>query len=884
MSNKSIDATPHWRIEDVISDTIHVENRVARNIVRLLNEDQTVPFIARYRKEQTNDMDVQKLREVQAMYEELREVQSRIASVMNSIDKVGKLSKDVSNALKNAQSASVVEHLYAPYKPGSKRSLAKRARELGLEPLASEFINHGQVEKDRIHQLIKKDNEGLGSIDAILSGIEHIIADIISKDKHTMDHIKTKCHSPTVTLVVKEKPATKSGKEPMKRKTKRKVDDVKRTVDPNKFLNYFNFRESLLNVRPHQVMAINRGEDHNMLTVKVDIPDEITTWILKFCQEKWIRRDSNQLCHDVLHSAVDRAYKKLIEPLLSREFRAELTKKASKVSIDVFASNLKRLLLTPPVRGHTVLGVDPGFRHGCKMAVTSSLGQIFHADTFNIHGGQKQRDYETNRLKELVHRYRCELVAIGNGTACRETESYFADLIKNDVFQPVNLSYCIVSEAGASIYSVSDAAQKEMPDLDQNLRGAVSIARRLQDPLSELVKIDPKHIGVGMYQHDLPEKAVKTSLDHVVEDCVSFVGVDLNFTTQHLLGRVAGITGNMAKKILEWKEKNGAFSNRQQLNKIKGLGPKTFKQCAGFLKILPESSQGAFSTEDEPVDEPVVPGKKRKKTFVAGPSAKKPKLDNSTNKLDMTIIHPESYDVTYKILEQLHLKVNDIGKDSFRDHVRRSMSTMNLKNFAEDLQIGNPTLKLILDALEQPVGHDIREEFEKPLFKKGFTSMSALKLQSVLTGRVCNVTHFGAFVDIGVEHDGLIHSSEMRKGRELKLGDKVEVRVIRVEPERKRIGLRLEQADQKFEKSFVKIDTISMSDLQLQSVVTGRVVSVKTFGAFVDIGVNQDGLIHMSQMRQGLVLKPQDKVQVRVINVDQEHRKIGLRLEQVLKH
>ncbi|XP_072027539.1 S1 RNA-binding domain-containing protein 1-like [Amphiura filiformis] len=774
--------TMAWNLTDMVVQKICEEEPWAvANVLKLLDDGCSIPFISRYRKEMTNGMQAEKIRDVAAAGEELKTVEVKVAAVFKQVTKSGKMTGGLKGALRNARTIEEVEHLYAPYKTGSKTTLAERARKLGLEPAAKVALE--EPWKFNLNNFVKPSQKGLASYAEVEKGCQHIIADIISKDKDCLDKIRNliKLNGATITST-KVKPKKGTEEHP----------------DTAKFANYSAYRISLNSIRPHQVLAINRGENLKILSVKVVLPDNTVNNFKRWCELRWVKSSAPGAVQGLVKTSIEDAYNRLIFPLVVREIRSELTKNAERASIDVFGQNLQRLLLTPPIRGKTVMGVDPGFKHGCKLAVTSPIGNILYTGFMFL---QPNNAYaQRNMIAEVLHQHRCETIAIGNGTACRETETYFADLIKNGAFAPLDVMYCIVDESGASIWSVSPDAAKEMPDLDPNLRSAVSIARRLQDPLVELVKIEPKHIGVGMYQHDVSEKCLKDALDGVVEDCVSFVGVDLNVCSATILRRISGLDVGKAKKIIDHRDKNGQFVNREQLLQVKGIGPKTYEQCVGFVRIFTQSSTLASSshnadndTKDEASHETLTKtGRKRKAPSSKSKTTKKAKTEVKPNPLDMTCIHPESYHIAEQVLNKTGSEVTEIGHSSIRSKMQRLLQTTSVQELAAsligstDTQCGVPTMQLILDGLQQPMDHDIRAEYEKPLFKKSLVSIDDLRRGVTLTGRVKNVVHFGAFVDIGVGESGLLHTSRihqrlLRRGQPLGLGDKLEVKIINIE-------------------------------------------------------------------------------------------------------
>ncbi|XP_044069334.1 S1 RNA-binding domain-containing protein 1 [Siniperca chuatsi] len=784
----------NWDLIELLSTLTCVERWVCVNVITLLREENTVPFMVRYRKDMINHMDADAIRDVQLVYEELCSLAKKTQSVIQTLKKNGVLTTELEQNLRSCRSADELDHVYSPYKKGSKLTKARRAKALGLEVTASALMDSPHTLD--LRAWVKPGTEGLSSVEEVATGVEHILADMIAKDPETLTYVKTLCENSFVTiqssvskLALKEKEQENSvqgHKKPGAQQNKNK--------DIDKFHLYFDFTHNIQRIQPHQTLAINRGESLKILTVKVNIPDRVKNDFTRWCiNNRWRPRTfAREELYAIIRNAVEDSYKRLILPFLTRSYRTKLTSTAEKESIAMFVRNLRQRLLVCPVRGCVIMGVDPGFRHGCKLAVLSPTSQILHTDVVYLHKSGQQK--EADKLRHLMIRYSCTRVVIGNGTACRETESFFADLISRRFFHPLDVSYCITSEAGASIYSVSPEAVKEMPDLDPNLRSAVSIGRRVQDPLAELVKIDPKHIGIGTYQHDVSAGALKASLDGVVQECVSFVGVDINICSETLMRHVAGLNALRARNIAEWREQNGPFTNREQLKLVKGMGPKTYQQCTGFIRINPQTS-GAKST---PHSVPAVPEK---------PAAKKGKgktcvnIPTSFNPLDQTCIHPESYHVAQRFLSLVGGSADQIGSAGLRQRVESKVRTSSVEELARTVDTTPDTLKLIIDDLTQPPGFDIRQNFGKADFKQGIVSMSDLRVGAVLTGRVDNTTLFGAFVDIGVGRSGLIHKSNItldklpvsqrRRSLALGPGERVEVRVLNLDPQRGRIGLDL---------------------------------------------------------------------------------------------
>uniref|UniRef100_A0A670K2S7 S1 RNA-binding domain-containing protein 1 n=1 Tax=Podarcis muralis TaxID=64176 RepID=A0A670K2S7_PODMU len=713
----------NWDIVQVLSQRTGVEEWVCANIIRLFNDDNTIPFIARYRKELINNMEADALREVQQTLEELQTVAKKVHASIQKLKKEGKLSESLLTALLNCRTLEELDHVYAPYKTGSKGTKAQRARQLGLDHAANLLIENPR--ELNLHSYVKSSVEGLSTVEEVKSGVQHILADMIAKDKETLDFIRDLCQRKYICI-----------QSSLAKVTSKKANEK----DVNKFHLYQNFSCNIKNIQHHQILAINRGENLKVLTVKVNIPDGVKFEFCRWCvNARWRPKAYAQPeLMELLRYSTEDSYKRLIYPLLCREFRSKLTSDAEKESVMMFGRNLRQLLLMSPVRGRTLMGVDPGYKHGCKLAIISPTSQILHTDVVYLHSGKGFREAE--KIRTLLLDYNCGTVVIGNGTACRETEASFADLITKKYFAPLDVTYCITNEAGASIYSVSPEATKEMPDLDPNLRSAVSIARRVQDPLAELVKIEPKHIGVGMYQHDVSQTLLKATLDSVVEECVSFVGVDINICSEILL-----------------------------------------------------SQQGDLAAEGHKVAANEKQGKKKTKAAI--------NIIRRPNPLDQTCIHPESYNIAMRFLTLIGGSLSDIGKSAMQQNVDVIIKKEGLEGIAKKLNTTGQTLQIIIDGLTQPEGFDIRQDFDKPDFKRSIVCLEDLKVGTVLTGRVVNATLFGVFVDIGVGRAGLIpirnitedKLSKEKKRRSLGLGpgEKVEVRVREIDIPRSRITLDL---------------------------------------------------------------------------------------------
>ncbi|WP_234122293.1 Tex family protein [Clostridium hydrogenum] len=715
-----------------ISSRLAQEFKIAlkqvNSVIEMLDEGATVPFIARYRKERTGGLDDIILRELSERLVYLRNLDERKEAVIKSIDEQGKLNDELKESVLNADTLTEVEDLYRPYKQ-KKRTRAIIAVERGLKPLAEEILSgkfKGNIE-ELAEGFINEEKE-VKTVEDALNGAKDIISEVISDEAEYRKWIR-KYVSKTGIL------ETKGG-----------------SKEPTPYEMYYEFKEAVSKIPPHRILAINRGESEKILSVKITCEDDK---IIEYLNLNCLK--GNEITDKYIEESVKDSLKRLIYPSIEREIRAELTEKGENSAIEIFKANLKSLLMQPPIKGKAVLGYDPGFRTGCKIAVLDETGKLL--DTATVYATAPQNDVEgaVKTLKALVYKYNVGMISLGNGTASRESEEVVARLIK-EVKEERNLDvyYVIVSEAGASVYSASELATKEYPDINVSLRGAISIGRRLQDPLAELVKIDPKSIGVGQYQHDVTPKKLEDSLKGVVEDSVNNVGVDLNIATPSLLSYVSGINANISKNIVEYREENGKFKSRKELLKVKRLGPKAFEQCAGFLRVT-----------------------------------------ESKEPLDNTSVHPESYAAAKNLLGKLGYEVSDI-KDGKLSDIESRVKLIGVDKLAEELGIGVPTLVDIVKEVKKP-GRDPREEMPKPILKTGIVDIKQLKPGMVLTGTVRNVADFGAFVDIGVHQDGLVHISQL-SDRFVKhpldvvsVGDIVEVRIIEVDEKRNRISLSMKK-------------------------------------------------------------------------------------------
>ena len=693
----------------------HIEN-----VVRLLDEGNTIPFIARYRKELHGSMDDTALRTLEERLAYLRNLTERKESVKASIAEQEKLTDELAAAIDAAQTLAEVEDLYRPYKP-KRRTRATVAKEKGLEPLAALLFAQERdcprPEEAAADYLSAE--KGVETVADALQGANDIVAEWISDDAAIRRSLRE----------LLEKRGT--------------LRSLAATEEDSVYRLYYDFEQPLSRIQGHQILAINRGEKEKMLSAAVLLDRELALPLLRRAVVK-----PGSAAMEFVKAAAEDAYDRLIYPSLEREMRAALTDKASEGAIKMFALNLKPLLMQPPVKGHVTMGLDPGYAHGCKVAVIDATGKVLDTTVVYPTYGERQKNEAITKLAQLVKKHGVEHIAIGNGTASRETEQMTVELIHR---VGGGLSYMIVSEAGASVYSASKPAAEEFPQFDGNLRSAVSIARRLQDPLAELVKIDPKAIGVGQYQHDMPQKELDASLNAVVEDCVNAVGVDLNTASPSLLTRVAGLNGSIAKNIVAFREENGVFTTRRQLLKVAKLGPKAFEQCAGFLRV-PESK----------------------------------------NVLDNTGVHPESYDAAKGLLELLGATPKDA-----RDLPAR-LNAYGAEKAAEALGVGVPTLRDIAKELSKP-GRDPRDELPAPILRTDVLDIKDLKPGMVLTGTVRNVIDFGVFVDIGVHQDGLVHISQVcnkfikHPSEAVAVGDVVKVVVLDVDEKKHRISLSMKQ-------------------------------------------------------------------------------------------
>ena len=703
-----------------LASEFNIREEYAANIVNLLDEGNTIPFIARYRKEMHGTLDDQTIRAISERLEYLRGLDKRREEVSSLIIGMEKMTDEIAAALANASTLSEIEDIYRPFRP-KRRTRASVAKEKGLEPLAQLIMEQGGQDPAEEAEKYIDAEKGVEDCGQALQGASDIIAEIISDDAEIRKRLKNIIR---LNAVIKSK-ASDSDAESV-------------------YTQYYDYSEPVSKVPGHRILAMNRGEKEGFLKVGIEIEPEKCLNIMY----RLIIKGKGS-CADIVKAACDDAYSRLIFPSVENEIRGELTDKADEQAIGLFAMNLRGLLMQPPVKGFTAIGLDPGYRTGCKLAVVDPTGRILDTSVIYPTHGAAQVQKSKNVLKNMIKKYHAGIIAIGNGTASKETEMFTAECI-GEIDDRV--SYMVVSEAGASVYSASKSAAQEMPDLDLTLRSAVSIARRLQDPLAELVKIEPKAIGVGQYQHDMPQKRLSEVLDGVVEDCVNSVGADLNTASPALLSRVAGISKSVSDNIVAYREENGAFTDRKQLKKVPKLGPKAFEQCAGFLRV---------AESDEP--------------------------------LDNTAVHPESYDAARKLLNICGCTPDDIRAGKLGDLKGRAES-IGMQSISEQTGTGIPTLEDIITELTRP-GRDPRDELPPPMLRTDVLDIKDLKEGMELKGTVRNVIDFGAFVDIGVHQDGLVHISQISEKRikhpsdVLSVGDVITVKILSVDEKKGRISL-----------------------------------------------------------------------------------------------
>lgn len=712
-------------IVNTLERELDLSNWQVKKVIKLIDDGNTIPFIARYRKDVTGSLNDETLRKFDERLKYLRNLEDKKEKVLRRIDELGKLDEDLKNQILNVNTLVELEDLYRPYK-SKKQTRATKAKEKGLEPLAKIIL--AQEVKESVKKIAKDyvdPKKEVNTPEDAIQGAKDIIAEIISDNSDFRGKIRKNTYfTGKITSNTKDK-------------------DISTEYDV-----YYNYSEDIKKIPPHRILAINRAEKEGVIKVKIECNSKD---VLRYLERHTLKNISkipekieyNRYTTPIIKEAIEDAYKRLISPAIERELRNYLTQKAQEKSIEVFAQNLNQVLMESPLVGKTILGWDPAFRTGCKLAVIDETGKVLDTSLIYPTAPQNKVTESIKAVRELIDRYDINVIAIGNGTASRESEEIVAQIIKG-----TSVEYIIVNEAGASVYSASKLADEEFPDFSEGERSAVSIARRLQDPLAELVKIDPKSIGVGQYQHDMNQKQLSESLDGVVEKVVNEVGVDLNTASYSLLNHVSGIGKTTAQNIIEYRDENGRFASRKELLNVKKLGKKTFEQCAGFVKI-----------------------------------------DNPEYPLDNTTIHPESYSATIKLLKRLNYTVNDIGSNNLK------FDNLDIEDISDELDIGVETLKDIIKELKKP-GRDPREDMPKPILRKNVLSIEDLEVGMIMQGTVRNIVDFGAFVDIGVHQDGLVHISQLVADKFVKhpldivsVGEIVDVKVLDVDLKRNRIQL-----------------------------------------------------------------------------------------------
>ena len=718
-------------IEERLAKELGIKLSAVNNVIEMLDEGNTVPFIARYRKERTGGLSDEVLRKLSERLTYLRNLNERKSDVSRLIEEQGKLTEELTKALQKAETLTEVEDIYRPYK-AKKRTRATIAKEKGLEPFAKLIIEglfKGDINEEAVKYIDSEKN--VETAEDAIKGALDIVSEVISEEAKYRKYIRE--------FAIKEGYIESKGQ----------------SEETTAYEMYYEYSEEVKKIPSHRILAINRGEKEKVLSVKIKInEDKIITYL-----ENEILTN-NKATDEVLKLAIKDAYKRLVFPSIEREIRNELTDKGEEGAINIFKENLKALLMQAPIKGKTVMGYDPGFRTGCKIAILDSTGKFL--ENVAVYPTVPRKDIEGTKktLKALIKKHNVDVISLGNGTASRESEEVISEMISEIKKETgKELAYVIVSEAGASVYSASELATNEYPDLDVTVRGAISIGRRLQDPMAELVKIDPKAIGVGQYQHDITQKRLEDSLKGVVEDSVNKVGVDLNTATPSLLTYISGINLVVAKNVVEYRDENGGFKARKELLKVKRLGQKAYEQCAGFLRVI-----------------------------------------ESDEALDNTSVHPESYNEAKKLIKMLGYTTEDLKNKNLED-VEERVKEKGLNNLEKELEIGELTLKDIIKELQKP-GRDPRDEMPKPILKTGVIDLKDLSVGMILMGTVRNVSDFGAFVDIGVHQDGLVHKSQManRFVRHpldiVKVGDVIKVKILEVDQKRNRIGLSMKDVQE----------------------------------------------------------------------------------------
>ena len=720
------------QINNLIASELNLKPKQVSTLAEFLDGGATVPFLARYRQEATGGLDEEQIRDIRDKLEFHRTLEDRKKTILKSIEEQDKLSSELEETIRECADLKTLEDLYLPYKR-KRKTKGDMAKEKGLEPLAELVWEQKTIEGDpkKFAQKFVDDEQEVASAEEAMEGALHIVAEWINESVEVREKLRD---------IFKEHAVIRTEKNPA----------VKERTN---FEDYYDYSNKARFLKPHQILAINRGERENILFVSVELWDEVTLEQI----DDVVIEDERSIFTPRLQDAVEDAYKRLLFPSLERELRNELTEKADKHAIETFATNLANLLMQPPLDDKIVMGIDPAFRTGCKIAVVDETGKYMEGTTVYPTPPQNKQNEAAEVINKLIDQYEVELIAIGNGTASRETEQFIAELIQDrkKTHKDEELNYLIVNEAGASVYSASKVAREEFPDLEAAQRGNISIARRVLDPLAELVKIDPKSIGVGLYQHDVNQNRLAQKLDDVVESCVNQVGVNLNTASAPLLSHISGLSSRVASNIVKRREAQGKFNKRGQIKEIDGVGDFRFQQAAGFMRI-PESA----------------------------------------NPLDNTAIHPESYEATEKLCNLFNINLDNLSSE--RDKIKKVFDGIDKKNVADQIGVGVPTLELIIENLQKP-GRDPRESLQKPMLRQDIMKMEDLSEGQVLEGTVRNVVDFGAFVDIGVKQDGLLHISNMADRRVedphevVSVGDILKLKIVSLDLERGRIGLSLEE-------------------------------------------------------------------------------------------
>lgn len=738
-------STNDWNIHQRLAETEHIDSKSAKNIVELFENENTIPFICRYRQDMIHpNINPKKMRSIKNSYTNIIELRKQAINIIDELEKVIQVDDGIRTQILNAKTFKDLEYLKSVYKPSQ-----INVKSLGIDTHAYRLLL-GQSPEVQLIEIIDKANPNLNTIDKGKIGLSFVISELFSKHRSILDQLRQlqKRHN----LILKCNEAKCENKEPTKT-----VDSAKKS----KYETYFKFENDIRFVKPHQILAINRAEKMKYIEVNVLLPDNFKNAIRSYIYGQFmVSGIKYSLRNEIFDMAFEKCYNGNLVSLVSKQVRNDLTELGKKDAIECFAKNVKQLLLQPPLKGERVLGVDPGFKNGCKLAVVSETSDVL--DVGIIYPNRNNTSEEDSfkwgvKLADLLVKHGCKTIALGDGQGCRETELWLDKLFEKGILDRKNIWYYIVSEQGTSVYSCSDLARKEFPKLDVKLISAVSIARRLIDPLSEYVKVEPQHLGVGMYQMDINKKLLAKSLNEVVSECVSFVGVDINTASLSVLRYVAGLNHEKAKSIINYRQNNGPFRTRHELLRVKTIGKSTFIQCAGFIRIDPKNVGG--------------------------------KLENV---LDCTCVHPESYTVAIDIITRCKLEPKEFGSPKFISEINLFVNSNHVNELAKHFEIPVERLQIILNALQRPLLQNYRPEFDKKVFLKDVTKFDDLFVGQIVTGEVRNIVHFGAYVNIGLGNDALLHKTKMNKV-ELKLGDRVSTSVIDLDVDKKRIWLRLDE-------------------------------------------------------------------------------------------